>query len=93
MSNESFKHESLEDPETIVKYLNALRDGFSSGTLTFVSDDRKLVVRPRGLINLDVEAKRKGDDIKLYIKMRWAEDVRPTEVKSTYLVIDPQDKD
>jgi amphi-Trp domain-containing protein len=93
MSNDRFKHESLEDSETIVKYLNALRDGFSSGTLTFVSDDKKLVVRPRGLINLDVDAKRKGDEIKLSVKMRWAEDVRPTEIKSTALIIEPEDKE
>jgi amphi-Trp domain-containing protein len=92
MSTERFKHESLEDSDTIIKYLNALKEGFESGTLSFASDDQKLVVKPRGLINLDVEARRKGDEIKLHLKMRWTEDVRPTETKTAPLIIDPKDK-
>ena len=92
MSTDRFKHESLEDSETIVKYLKALLDGFESGTLSFVSDNQKLVVRPRGLINLDVEARRKSDEIKLQLKMRWTEDVRTSDLKTAALIIDPQEK-
>lgn len=73
-SSNRFKHESLEDSKSIVKYLQALQEGFEKEALLFASDNRRLVVNPSGLINMEVEAKRKGDDIKLTLHFRWSED-------------------
>ncbi|MEW5912461.1 MAG: amphi-Trp domain-containing protein [Thermodesulfobacteriota bacterium] len=76
MSDQSgrFKHQSIEDPHSIVKYLKALTNGFESGVLVFSTNGKSLVVKPQGLVNLEVEAKRKGVDIKLGLKFRWSEE-------------------
>ncbi|MGD8564316.1 MAG: amphi-Trp domain-containing protein [Desulfarculaceae bacterium] len=69
-----FKHQSLEDPQSIVKYLSALKDGFENGALVFSTNGKRLIVKPQGLVNLEVEAKRKGEGIKLNLKFRWNEE-------------------
>jgi amphi-Trp domain-containing protein len=91
-SSERFKHESLEDNESIVKYLEALRDGFAKGALLLSTDNRKLLAQPRGLINLDVEAKKKDDEIKLTLKFRWVEESTHTDVGTKPLNIQAIDR-
>lgn len=86
-----FKHESLEDSKSIVKYLKALQEGFESEALLFCSDNRKLVLNPSGLINLEIEARRKDDDIKLSIRFRWSEETS-REAKKQPLDIQPLNK-
>ncbi|MFH1061222.1 MAG: amphi-Trp domain-containing protein [Pseudomonadota bacterium] len=73
-SNESFKHESLQDCDSIIKYIDALSEGFSQGALLFMSDGKRVVLKPQGLIKLEIEAKRKDDQIKLALKFRWTEE-------------------
>ena len=74
-----FKHQSMEDSHSIVKYLSALKDGFANGALVFSTNGDRLVVKPQGLVNLEVEAKRKGEDIKLSLKFRWNEEAPASE--------------
>lgn len=69
-----FKHQSMQDPQSIVRYLAALKDGFGSGALVFSTNGKRLVLKPQGLVNLEVEAKRKGEGIKLSLKFRWNEE-------------------
>ncbi len=69
-----FKHRSMQDPESIARYLTALKDGFEEGALVFSTNGKRLVVKPQGLIDLEVEAKRKGEGIKLSLKFRWNEE-------------------
>lgn len=88
MKKNEFKHESIEDPQTIARYLEALRDGFAKGALRFRSEDRELVLDPQGLVNLVVEAKRKGDTTKLNLKFRWDEPA-PAGPRRESLVIEP----
>ncbi|MBI4799134.1 MAG: amphi-Trp domain-containing protein [Desulfarculus sp.] len=73
-SEDNFKHISLQDSESIIKYLEALGLGFQQGALLFSAENQQLVLKPRGLIKLEVEAKRKNDQMKLSLKMRWSED-------------------
>ncbi|MEW5721581.1 MAG: amphi-Trp domain-containing protein [Thermodesulfobacteriota bacterium] len=91
-ASDRFKHESLEDSETIIKYLKALQEGFEKGALLFSSDERRLILKPQGLINLDFEAKRKSGEIKVTIKFRWSEPTGPSESKHPALSIQPLDK-
>ena len=73
-TSDSFKHESLQDCESITKYINALSDGFTQGALVFMSDGQRVVLKPQGLIKLEVEAKRKDRQIRLALKFRWTEE-------------------
>jgi len=98
MSDDRFKHESLQDSESIVRYLTALADGFRQGALSFTSEDQRLELKPGGLVNLEVEAKKKAGNIKMAIKLRWTEDEEGRDTPAANLVIgsgdaEPQDGD
>jgi amphi-Trp domain-containing protein len=66
-----FKHQSIQDRESIVKYLSALREGFSDGRLVFSTDSRQHVLEPRGLLKFEVKSKGKDDEQKVTIKISW----------------------
>ncbi len=73
-ADSSFKHLSLQDSESIIAYLEALGVGFKQGALLFSTDSKRLVLKPQGLIKLEVEAKRKDEQMKLTLKFRWNEE-------------------
>lgn len=78
-SNDSFKHESLQDCDSITKYFNALSEGFCGGTLSLSTDSKRLLLKPHGLIRLEVEAKRKEGQVKLTLQFRWNEETPGAE--------------
>lgn len=88
-SSDEFTHESLQDAESITAYLQALGEGFARGALRFSTDDRKLSLTPHGLITMQVEARRKGSDIKLTLKFRWNEGSRSEPESNHSLKIEP----
>ncbi|ADK83759.1 hypothetical protein Deba_0384 [Desulfarculus baarsii DSM 2075] len=73
-SDNSFKHVSLQDSQSIVGYLEALSAGLKQGALLFCTENKRLVLKPQGLIKLEVEAKRKDEQMKLTLKFRWNEE-------------------
>lgn len=73
----SFKFESMQDAESILAYLDALREGFAKGRIRLSTKDKELVLEPKGLIRFDVDAKRKGNRIKLGIKLAWKDQEDP----------------
>ncbi|MCF8033166.1 MAG: amphi-Trp domain-containing protein [Desulfarculaceae bacterium] len=83
-----FKHQSMQDSQSIVRYLTALKDGFENGALVFSTNGKRLVLKPQGLVNLEVEAKRKGEGIKLSLKFRWTEEEPATEEGGQPLLIE-----
>jgi amphi-Trp domain-containing protein len=88
-NTDQFNHESLQDAESITAYLKALGQGFAQGALRFSTDDRKLSLTPQGLITMQVEAKRKGNDIKLSLKFRWSEGPKSQPESNHSLKIEP----
>ncbi|MCB2187002.1 MAG: amphi-Trp domain-containing protein [Deltaproteobacteria bacterium] len=88
-TDQRFKHESLQDNLSIAKYLQALIEGFQAGSLVFKSEGDKLSVRPQGLISLEVEAKRRQNEVKLNLKFRWAEEVETPLEQTNHLEISP----
>lgn len=73
MSDEKFRHESLQDKESIGKYLNALSDGFLNGKLRFSWKDKQLLLEPQSLIKFDLETKKKDGGVKMILRFRWEE--------------------
>lgn len=68
-----FRHESLQDRESIVRYLNALSQGIANGQLTLGTREENLILHPSGLLKLDVKARGKDDRTKLVFKISWKE--------------------
>jgi amphi-Trp domain-containing protein len=69
-----FKHQSLQDSDAIGAYLSALKEGFENEALVFATNGDSMVLKPQGLVNLELEARRKGEDVKLILKFRWTEE-------------------
>lgn len=72
--DEEFKHESVQDAASVVRYLRALVDGFENGRLEFGADGRTIELRPQGLLDLEIRAKRKSGRVKVGLKFSWRED-------------------
>ncbi len=92
MADEKFRHESLQDRESIGKYLNALSDGFLNGKLQFSWKDKRLVLEPQSLIKFDIETKKKDGEVKMILRFRWEQASESSMFAQGPLVIDSQVK-
>ncbi len=91
-SGNEFAYQSLQDPESIVKYLEALGEGIKGGSLLFGTKKKKLILEPNGLMKLDVKARRKDRKVKLEIKISWSQEKENKEAASDILEIKPGKK-
>ena len=66
-----FGHRSIQDPGSIVAYLEALASGFRNGRLLFCSGKRELILKPQGLLKFAVKAKNKGGSTKVVFTVAW----------------------
>ncbi len=72
-----FKHESLQDLDSIIAFLNSVRDGFANRRLLLADKKKEVEFTPTGLIKFDVEAKCKDERCKLALKFSWNEGEQP----------------
>lgn len=83
-----FRHESLQDCESIVKYLKALTEGFENGRLKLANGNEPMELKPEGLLNLNLKARRKDNRVKLTLKVSWKEEDSSEQAEGRSLVID-----
>ncbi|MEQ8329856.1 MAG: amphi-Trp domain-containing protein [Longimicrobiales bacterium] len=69
--NGEFAHESLQDTESIGKYLEALAQGFRAGRLEFASGSKQIELEPNSLLELAVRAKRKDGTARISVEVQW----------------------
>ena len=86
-TDDDFRHESVQDRQSIVKYLQAITAGLEQGLISFGTHEHSLSLEPSGMLELQVRAKRKGGRVKLGIKLYWREDdeeggADPLEIKA-----------
>ncbi|MBN2754376.1 MAG: amphi-Trp domain-containing protein [Candidatus Goldbacteria bacterium] len=89
---DEFEYESLQDKESLIKYLDALKDGFMQGKIILGSGDKKIILEPAELLNLEVRARRKGRSIKLSLKCWWKNGENPGNFKTDTLVIESREE-
>ena len=87
MTNNEFKHESYQDRETIVDYLQSIIEGIEKGTISMGNSKTKIELEPKGLLKLKVEAKRKSSSSKFNLQISWKDDVKSKSTKSEELSI------
>mgnify|MGYP000628051185 CR=1 FL=1 len=73
MAEEKFVFDSLQDSDTIKQFLESLTEGFEKGNITLTSNGDEIYLRPEGMLNFMVKAKKKGNENKLSIKISWKE--------------------
>jgi amphi-Trp domain-containing protein len=80
-SKNSFRHESLQDANTIQDILKSLSKGIAKGKLSFSDEDGEIVMEPEGLLNLKVTASQDEGRHRVNIRITWQaeETVRQTK--------------
>lgn len=70
-SKKSFRHESLQDAETIQALLTSVARGFARGELVFSDDEDEIIMRPEGLMNLKVTSNQEENRHRVNIRVTW----------------------
>lgn len=76
-----FRHESLQDGESVKRLLNAIVSGVSKGKIVLEDEDGTMVMRPKGLANLKISASQDDKKNRLDIRLTWYEESEPLEQK------------
>jgi amphi-Trp domain-containing protein len=69
--DDKFEFESVQDSQTIQKYLQALQDGFAQGRIVLNSEGSEICLHPSGYMKFQVSVKKKGAENKLSVKFAW----------------------
>lgn len=69
--NTRFRHESLQDPDSIKALLKALTNGIARGKVVLEDEDGSMIMEPEGLLHLKMRAKQDDDHNSLSIKISW----------------------
>lgn len=82
-----FRHESLQDSRVVVRYLEALAEGFEKGTLQFRDQEGEIVLEPNGMIRFGISAEQKSERCDLTLKLSWKQSRADAEQDSGPLTI------
>ncbi|PRQ07591.1 amphi-Trp domain-containing protein [Enhygromyxa salina] len=73
-ADDKFRHESVQDRRSIVKYLQALTAGLEAGHIELGTADHMLALEPDGMLEFEIHAKRKAGRVRFGIKLEWREE-------------------
>ncbi|MBW6454000.1 MAG: amphi-Trp domain-containing protein [Methyloprofundus sp.] len=67
----SFRHESLQDAQSIEKILAAISESLGKGKLKFSDEEDEIIFQPEGLMKLKLTAAQDGNEQRFNIKVSW----------------------
>jgi len=67
----SFRHESLQNRDSIQAILNALTEGIAKGKVTFSDDDDSINMTPDGLLNLKLIVSQEENRNRINLRITW----------------------
>jgi amphi-Trp domain-containing protein len=67
----NFRHESLQDRDSIQAILKAITQGVAKGRLTLSDEEGEMVLNPDGLLQLKVTATQDTDRHRLNLRITW----------------------
>jgi amphi-Trp domain-containing protein len=82
----SFRHESLQNRDSIQAILNALTEGIAKGKVTFSDDDDNISMTPDGLLNLKLTASQEENRNRISLRITW-EDRKEKPLKKSRLSV------
>lgn len=77
----TFRHDSLQNQETIQALLKSIGKGLEKGRLTFSDAEGEIVLKPEGLLNLKISASREGAHHRLSLRVSWQSEPSPVKDK------------
>ncbi len=82
----SFRHESLQNRDSIQAILNALTEGIAKGKVTFSDDDDSINMTPDGLLNLKLIVSQEENRNRINLRITW-EDPKEKSLKKARLSV------
>jgi amphi-Trp domain-containing protein len=79
----SFRYESLQDQQSILKILRVITEGLERGRLVLSDEDDEIVLNPQGLLQLKISASQEGNSDSLSLKVSWQNETEKTRQKNT----------
>lgn len=80
-----FEHESLQDQDAIINYLEALTDGIKKGEILFSDEDETMLLHPQAFGRLRIRASQTKKVQELRLRISWnnkeQEDSEPATLK------------
>lgn len=70
----NFRHDSLQDRQSIQGILKSISNGLAKGKLTFTDEDDSIVMKPDGLLDLKVTATQEPRKNRINIRISWQMD-------------------
>lgn len=70
-SKNSFRHESLQDAESIQQILRSITKGIAKGRVVLSDEDGDIVMEPDGLLHLKVTGEQDESRHRLNIRISW----------------------
>ena len=78
----SFRHESLQNRDSIQAILKALTEGIAKGKVTFSDDDDSISMAPDGLLNLKLTVSQEDNRNRINLRIAWEDQKEKTLKKS-----------
>ncbi|QEP44678.1 amphi-Trp domain-containing protein [Ectothiorhodospiraceae bacterium BW-2] len=67
----TFRHQSLQDSDSIATILSALQEGFAKGKLVLSDESGEIKLTPSGLLNVKLSADEEEHRHKLTLRISW----------------------
>jgi len=75
MKNDTrFKHESLQDKDTIADLLDTLKTSIAKGKIVLEEDDHQLTLEPKGLLHLKISANQEDGQSRINLRVSWQDE-------------------
>jgi amphi-Trp domain-containing protein len=78
----SFRHESLQNRDSIQTILEALTEGIAKGKVSFSDDDDSISMAPDGLLNLKLTVSQEDNRNRINLRITWEDKKKETLKKS-----------
>jgi len=78
----SFRHESLQNRDSIQAILQALTEGIAKGKVSFSDDDDSISMAPEGLLNLKLNVSQEDSRNRINLRITWEDKKKETLKKS-----------
>ena len=69
--NKSFRHESLQDSDSVRDILEAITRGLERGSLSLSDGDGRIDMKPEGLLSVKVTASEEDSEQRLNLRLSW----------------------
>ncbi len=82
----SFRHESLQDADSIRELLEAVTNGLAKGKLSFSDGEGEIQMEPKGLLRLKLTANRQDNQQRVSIRISWQVEDKPQKKQKSLTV-------